>query len=255
MNEMFGPIYAPAYDLLYRDKDYAGEVRILDDLFRKYARRPVQNVLDLGCGTGNHTLRLMAAGYRVVGVDRSAEMLAVARNKALEQAPGLRLHQSDIRDLHLDERFDAALMMFAVLGYQVEDEDVRSAFQSARRHLLPEGLLIFDFWHGPAVEAMGTEERVRELKQGDHLWKRTSSGKLDVARHLCDVTFRLQHFRLEQRLEETTETHQMRYFFPQELDAMLKASGFRLLRLGAFPDIDLEPDHRTWNVMAVASAI
>jgi len=53
---------------------------------------------------------------------------------------------------------------------------------------------------------------------------------------------------------ESEERHVMRYFFPLELDLFLKSSGFRLLRLGAFPELERDPDETTWNVMVVAQA-
>ena len=48
--------------------------------------------------------------------------------------------------------------------------------------------------------------------------------------------------------------HRMRYFFAPELVLFLESSGFRALRLGAFPDFDREPDETTWNVLATATA-
>jgi hypothetical protein len=51
---------------------------------------------------------------------------------------------------------------------------------------------------------------------------------------------------------ETRERHSVRFFFPLELELLLADAGFDLLRLGAFPDIDREPDVSTWNVCAVA---
>lgn len=56
-------------------------------------------------------------------------------------------------------------------------------------------------------------------------------------------------------LAETRESHIVRYFFPDEIDQFLNDSGFRLLRLGAFPAFNREPNHTTWNVMAVAVAV
>jgi hypothetical protein len=46
----------------------------------------------------------------------------------------------------------------------------------------------------------------------------------------------------------------MRYFFAPELALFLESSGFRSLRLGAFPNFDREPDETTWNVLATATA-
>jgi SAM-dependent methyltransferase len=255
VNQIFGQVYAPAYDLLYRDKDYDREVNLLQQLFGKYAARPVRSILDLGCGTGNHALRLAAQGHQVVGVDRSAEMLAVADRKLDKYHADLRLHKADIRDADLGQTFDAVLMMFSVLGYQIEDAEVLQALQTARRHLQPNGLLFFDIWYGPAVLAQGPVERVRTIEQANKTWMRTSSGRLEIQRNLCHVEFQLRRMSGDRILEETKESHTVRYFFAKEIDWFLDSSGFRRLRLGAFPEFDWDPDHTTWNAMVVAGAV
>ena len=255
MTEVFGKVYAPAYDMLYREKDYAGEVELLSHVFRQYAPQSVRTLLDLGCGTGNHALRLAASGYQVVGVDRSSEMLSVAEQKAREQNLAVQFHQADIRNVELGKTCDAVLMLFAVLGYQTENDDIKSVLQTARRHLRSDGLLVFDVWYGPAVVAQGPQERVRTIEDAGSTWVRTSSGRLDAQRNCCEVDFHLRHMQAGRMLEETNECHTMRYFFPDEIDQFLNDSGFRLLRLGAFPAFNREPDHTTWNVMAVAVAV
>src|SRR5438046_5089193 len=85
MNELFGSEYADAYDVLYQDKDYLEESRLIDRLFQTYGNGPVRTVLDLGCGTGTHGLWLAQRGYEVVGVDRFAGMLESARKEAVSR--------------------------------------------------------------------------------------------------------------------------------------------------------------------------
>ena len=69
--------YSCYYNLLYKDKDYAGEAEYIHRLVN--AHHPhAKTLLDLGCGTGKPALLLAQAGYRVTGVDRSEEMLAAA---------------------------------------------------------------------------------------------------------------------------------------------------------------------------------
>ena len=82
MSGLFGSEYADAYDILYKDKDYVEECGLIDRFLKTYGNRPVRNVLDLGCGTGNHALPLAQLGYEIVGVDRSKGMLESARKKA-----------------------------------------------------------------------------------------------------------------------------------------------------------------------------
>ena len=81
MTDVFGQEYAAAYDLLYADKDYDAECDLLERIFRE-SGRPVRTVLDLGCGTGAHAVRLAQRGYEVVGVDLSEDMLRIARDRA-----------------------------------------------------------------------------------------------------------------------------------------------------------------------------
>jgi SAM-dependent methyltransferase len=137
-------MYADAYDGLYEDKDYVAECHLIEQIFESYGDGRVQDVLDLGCGSGNHAIPLAQRGYKVVGVDSSPDMLTQARRKAGEIVDDIQieLQEGDLRYLDLDQRFDATLMMFTVLGYQTENRDVVSALKSARHHLHSGGLLI-----------------------------------------------------------------------------------------------------------------
>ena len=73
MAAVFGD-YAHYYNLLYADKDYAGETAFVLGLLRRDGRNP-QTLLDLGCGTGRHALEMAKHGVAVTGVDLSPTML------------------------------------------------------------------------------------------------------------------------------------------------------------------------------------
>lgn len=252
MNTVFGSAYAPAYDFVYDQKDYDGEVELLHRLFVEYAEGDVRSVLDLGCGTGSHLLRLASTGYEVVGVDRSSEMLAVAAKKARERNLNVTLHQQDVRQFQLSNRFDAVIMMFAVLGYQTENSDILDTLRAARRHMRAGGLLVFDIWFGPAVLSQKPDERVRRIEGNNEYWIRTASGEIDLLRDVCHVDIRLTHYRVGHEPTEVHERHTMRYFFVNELELLLNVAGFRLARVGAFPNFDSDPGFDTWSIMAVA---
>jgi SAM-dependent methyltransferase len=257
VTEIFGSTYADAYNQLYTDKDYQAECDLIEETFRRYAGAPVGSVVDFGCGTGNHAFPVARRGYEVVGVERAEGMLAHARRKLSEDglAGRLRFEQGDIRSVQLGRTFDAALMMFAVLGYQIENRDATAALQTARRHLNPGGLFIFDVWYGPAVLHQRPSERIKVIPADHGRILRAASGDLDTARHTCAVRYHLWHLHGDRLLAETEETHVMRFFFPQELSLLLEWAGFTLVRLGSFPDFDTDPQDTTWNVMAVARAV
>jgi SAM-dependent methyltransferase len=249
---VFGREYAAAYDDLYRDKDYVAECDLIERVFTTYAQGRVRRVLDLGCGTGGHAVILGQRDYEVVGVDRSPEMLrrAEARGTA-----GTRFQVGEIASLDLGEAFDAVLMMFAVLGYQLANADVQAALATARRHLRPGGLFFCDFWYGPAVLAMRPSERIKVLDVAHGQVIRVAAGELDTRRDLCTVRYHLWHIEASRVSAQVSEQHSMRYFFAPELDLLLAAAGLELVRLGAFPNLDDEPSETTWNVALVARAI
>ena len=255
MSSTFGSAYSDAYDLLYSDKDYKAECDVIETLFHRYSKIPVSTILDLGCGTGSHAFALSRRGYDVVGIDRSEGMLAAAQERLRSEKGKVRFQQGDIRTIDPGQQFDAALIMFAVLGYQVENNDVLSALQTARRNLKPGGLLLFDIWYGPAVLRERPSDRVKVIPTKTGKILRVASGGLDVAHHTCDVRFRLWKLVEGQVVTEIEETHRMRYFFPLELSLFLSCSGFHLIRLGAFTDFDRDPDESTWSAMVVAQVV
>jgi SAM-dependent methyltransferase len=257
----FGHSYAEQYDRIYGTKDYEAECDLLEAIFQRHGSGPIRSVLDLGCGTGNHSLPLARRGYQVVGVDRSPAMLARAREKAASLAEGASLHppvfrEGDVRTVRVDKSFDAALMMFAVLGYQSANDDVAAALDTVRRHLRPGGLFACDVWYGPAVLAIRPSNQLKEvpLREGGKLL-RFASGNLDVARHVVEVHIRTWQLGGSGEQAETSEVHLMRFFFPQELAYFLKTARLDLLSLTAMPELDRPAGESTWNVVAVARAV
>jgi len=116
----------------------------VEEIFRRYGSGEIHTILDLGCGTGGHAIPLTKRGYELVGIDRSPEMLALARRKLEEFKLEDDLHlptflQGDTRTLDLGQSFDAILMMFAVLSYQRTNDDVLDALCTVRQHLQPGG--------------------------------------------------------------------------------------------------------------------
>jgi SAM-dependent methyltransferase len=257
MSEVFGSVYADSYDALYQDKNYLSECALIEQIFQKYGDRPIRRLLDLGSGTGNHAIPLAQQGYEVVGVERSASMLAHARTKAAKCLPEnrVRFQQGDIRNVELGCQFDAALILFAVLGYQHENADVLAALRTARRHLRPGGLLVFDIWYGPAVLRERPSQRCKVIPTSTGKILRVASGTLDSLHHLCRTDYLLWRWSDGKPVEETTESHLMRYFFPRELELFLQCEHFALDRLGAFPEFDRDPDETTWNVLGAAHAV
>ena len=69
------------------------------------------SILDVGCGTGRHSIELAKRGYRVTGIDLSKDQLNAARNKAKAAGVAVDFMQMDARQIQLTGKFDLAIML------------------------------------------------------------------------------------------------------------------------------------------------
>jgi SAM-dependent methyltransferase len=252
----FNSLYAEQYDQLYAEKSYTSECDVVEEAFRRHAANVPKTLLDVGCGTGGHSIELASRGYDVTGIDLSQAMLNRAGGKAekLSDTRRPKFLQGDARDFNTGQSYDSAIMMFAVVGYLTTNDDVLAGLRNIRRQLKHGAPFVCDFWYGPSVLSVRPTERVRVLPTPDGRVIRAASTTLDIARHTADVTFKLWSLEEDRLIGETQEMHRMRYFFPQEFALFLASAGFELKTMTAFPSLSAELSDQSWNALSVSQA-
>jgi len=189
-------------------------------------------------------------GYTVIGVDQSETMLDIARTKAAEKDQDIQFHRQDIRNLDLSHQFDAAVAMFAVMGYQTSNKDFEDTLISIYNHLFPGGLLIFDVWFGPAVLSERPQDRMKVIELPNKKIIRFAHSILDVIQHTVEVNYIVLEI-TGQKTTEIFEHHLMRYFFYQEIAYFLEKNGFELLGIHPFMDLEHNVDENCWNIVVI----
>ena len=225
--------YSRYYDLLYKDKDYSGEANYVHGLIRQYVPT-AKTILNLGCGTGAHDVLLSKLGYSITGVELSEEMIAKANAKisvASEPATSLiRFHQGDIRKIRLGTHFDIVISLFHVMSYQSKNVDFMATLSTAKDHLNPNGLFIFDCWYGPAVLSDRPRVRIKRLEDDAVSIVRIAEPVPYPRENLFDVSYTVFIIdKITGTVQELKETHTMRYFFSPEIEMMLSTAGFKIL--------------------------
>lgn len=244
--------YAGYYDLLYRDKDYAAEAAHVARLLEQHAPG-FASVLELGCGTGGHAVHLVRAGREVHGVDRSGRMLDRARARPLGGGR-LDLTEGDIRSVRLDRTFDVAVSLFHVVSYQPTESDLLAVLATARAHLEPGGVFLFDAWYGPAVLTDRPVVRVKRLADESIEVTRIAEPTLHPDRNLVDVDYEVHVRELATgAVQVLRERHTMRYLFGPEVASAAARSGFEVVR-AAESMTGRPPGFDTWAVDFVCRA-
>lgn len=135
------------------------------------------------------------------------------------------------------------------------NEDVLASLRTVRKHLKEGGLFIFDVWYGPAVLAIRPSDRVKVIQTQDGKVIRSASGRLDINCHQSEVHYQIWKLSGDRLVNETEESHTMRFFFPMELSLFLSVCELKLESLTAFPSLDKPADETTWNIIAVSRAV
>lgn len=106
-------------------------------------------IIDVGCGTGRHTIELTKRGYHVTGIDLSDSMLARAREKASLQNLQIDFRQHDARKLPFNKEFDVAIMLCEG-GFSLMETDEMNyeILQNVANALKDNGKFIFTTLNG-----------------------------------------------------------------------------------------------------------
>jgi SAM-dependent methyltransferase len=242
--------YSRYYNLLYKDKDYAGEAQYVHELIQKY-RPGAKTILNLGCGTGNHDFEFAKLGYKVTGIDLSAEMLAAANNRLSTpstQTSSLNFIHGDIRTVRLDITFDVVVSLFHVMSYQTTNDDLQAAVNTAKTHLDLGGLFLFDCWYGPAVLTDPPVVRVKRLADDEIEVLRIAEPVMHYNENLVEVNFLVMITdKSTGAVEQIKETHRMRYLFMPEIDELARMNGMGKLLACEWMST-CEPTAQSWGV-------
>jgi SAM-dependent methyltransferase len=205
------------------------------DRFMPHAR----NALDLGCATGQHARRLEAAGLGTTGVDLSPRLLRAGR----KSTGGARLVCADLTALPLKGRFDLIYALNFVVSFLHSNEALLGALREVRRALSPRGVFVMDYhYYFPLEEGLALATPWREeCRLGRLKLTVTHRPTVNWGSQLCtdEMVYRFREGRRVVREVRSTEVR--RISLPQDLAAILEASGLALVtHCGRF-DLDAPP--------------
>ena len=163
--------FARVYDLFMDNVDYEAWCRYLTDCLEEHGITDGL-LLELGCGTGTMTELLAKAGYDMIGVDNSEEMLAEAMEKRAVSGLDILYLQQDMQEFELYGTVRAIVSVCDSLNYLTEEEDLREVFRLVNNYLDPGGIFIFDMNSDYKYrELLGDRTIAENREEGSFIWE------------------------------------------------------------------------------------
>lgn len=221
--------YAQKYDEENFTKGTLGEV---DYIEKEIGFDKNVSILDVGCGTGRHSIELAKRGYKVVGIDLSESQLERAKQKALAAKVNVEFLIKDARDFNFENKFDLAIMICeGAFSLMETDEMNYRILKNAYNSIKPGGKFIFT-----ALNALfPLYHSVKDFLNKDSENVVTSGNNFDLMTLREDSEIDMTD---DSGIEKKIKCNE-RYFMPSEISWYLKSIGFSKsdifgCRIGAF---------------------
>lgn len=228
----YGPDLAAIHHRFYSDFVERAAPGVLGMLRANGIKRGL--VLDLGCGAGQLSARLLAARYQPVGIDASEAMIKIARR----ECPKGKFVCGSLVRAKLPQAA-AAVAIGEVFNYLKSKQEMERAFRNVFRALAPGGVLIFDI----KEPLPGMERKLRSNAR----WGRDWAIALEVEEdpRANQLVRRMVAFRKSGRSwRRTEETHRQRIYRAKEIMEMLRETGFTCRVFAGFSRFRLSPDRK-----------
>ena len=223
--------YSRKYD---KEPFVQGTVGECDFIEQEINRDKSVRIIDIGCGTGRHSIELTKRGYKVTGVDLSEDQIKRAKEKAQEAGVTIDFQTQDARNLSFDGEFDLAIMLCEG-GFSLMETDEMNfeILKNATKALKSKGKLIFTTLNGlfPLFHSVNEFYKSAQ-KEGQSQCKECSFDLMTFRDHNTVV--------FEDDLGNKKELKcNERYYVPSEIAWLLKTLGYKTVdifgaKLGAF---------------------
>lgn len=220
--------FAGVYDTFMDDTPYEEWCAFLIEVLKEFHIEK-ELVLDLGCGTGTLTGMLAAAGYDMIGVDNSGEMLNIALEKKESEGYGEELLYlcQDMREFELYGTVKAVVSICDSLNYLLEEEELLETFRLVNNYLDPGGIFVFDFNTVYKYEQVIGDTTIAENREEcSFIWENYYHGEEQINEY--DLTVFVQEE--DGLFRKFTETHYQRGYTLLQMKSLLKKAGMTFVR-------------------------
>lgn len=184
-------------------------------------------ICELGCGTGIMTEKLAKAGFSMIGIDKSVDMLALAREKQEESGSKICYLNQSMEAMELDAPVDAIISVCDSVNYLLQEEAMISLFSRVKEYLKPGGYFIFDLKTAYCYRnIIGNQTWVEQDEEVSYIWENYFYEDQDINEYMLTIFKKQPDSELYEGIDEA---HYQRAYTINRLEELLKDNGLRMV--------------------------
>ena len=249
MTDMQCEAYYEYYDKIFINKDYQAETEVVFELAQKIYGKKIERLLDIGCGTGSHSLLFAKKECQVVGIDIDERVVEKAQHKINTLSGRVpEFYCQDIRQL-VASNFDLAVSLFNVVNYINRVEDLLTFFSAVQKRLRAEGVFIFDCWNGIAASLDVPQQKQTQVSYGEEMIQVSTLPYTDLMKQSVTVDNEVDILLNGQLQTHFSFKYCQKLWSPAIISNLLEMAGFNILKITAWMKPDILATHNTWKIM------
>ena len=189
-------------------------------------------VLDLCCGTGSISEYLAGAGYDMIGIDSSEEMLEEALRKRDRSGHDILYLKQDMRSFELYGTVRAVVCICDSLNYLLEEEELVEVFRLVDNYLDPGGLFLFDMSSAEKYRKIGDCVIADNREDCALIWENSWYEEDQINEYQITLFTKAD----DGRFERDTETHVQRAYSRETIERCMREAGLEVLPLDRHMD-------------------
>ena len=232
-------IFYKYYDAVFSNKEYTDEFNYIIESWGKYGNPLIKpRILDVGCGTGNHTFEFLKSGFDITGIDIDKNMIDIAISKYGKRNKIFKL--ADVTTKKFRKKFQLVYSYFFVVNYIDDIDYLRKYFTSIFNLLDNNGIFAFDLVNGNATSLSPPIEKKIESVLGATIVKGKLLPIYDARYNIAEYHYNLEIQENKKKVKVDYSINQT-YWNPFVIIQILKKSGFKNVHV--FKALTFDPSY------------